>query len=123
MEAGLLVVDDDILACDRMNEILRHLGYHPSFAHCWSHARRRLDEENIEMVLLDESLAHREGEYIIAGMREHGYNQRVVVMSDMADYLLTDWTERGAVEVIKKPASPQRLRETLRSVLSRSMAG
>ncbi|MCE5229256.1 response regulator [bacterium] len=110
----LLVIDDDLRSCQYLSDVLLHLGYRASFAHSWKSAINALEQNRFDIIMLDETLAHRQGEYLIAGLREHGHEQPVIIMSPMADYLLRDWTGLGAESIIGKPASPSRLKETLR---------
>lgn len=116
---SLLVVDDDLCACERLSGELSAIGFRPSFAHSWRGAVSALCSGHFDAVLLDESLAHREGQYLIAGLREHGHNQPVLIMSPMADQLLVDWVERGASDIITKPTPPAQLKQRLASACAR----
>ncbi len=116
----LLVVDNDPCACENLGEVLSGIGYRPIFSSSLSGALDALrGGDSCEAILLDESLAHKEGQYMIAGLRELGFDQPVVIMSPMADQLLVDWIGRGASDIIKKPTPPRRLKELLRSACAR----
>ncbi|MEN6625283.1 MAG: response regulator [Candidatus Sumerlaeia bacterium] len=115
---NLLVIDDDLRACQYLSDVLLHIGYRASFAHSWTSAMKALQQNKFDIMLLDETMAHRQGEYLIAGLREHGHGQPVIIMSPMADTLLVDWTGLGADSIIRKPTSPSRLKETIQCAAS-----
>lgn len=110
----VLVIDDDLRSCQYLSDVLLHIGYRASFAHSWQSAITALEQTPFDIILLDESLAHRQGEYLIAWLREHGHEQPVIIMSPMAEYLLVDWSSLGADCIIGKPTSPSHLKETLK---------
>lgn len=114
LQATVLVIDDDPRSCQYLGDVLLRLGYRAGFAHSWPGAIGALDQTPFDLILLDESLAHRQGEYLIAWLREHGHGQPVIMMSPMADTLLVDWSELGAENIIHKPPAPGQLKATLR---------
>lgn len=109
----LLVIDDDLRSCQYLSDVLLHLGYRSSFVHSWQSAINALEQSNFDIILLDESLAHLQGEYLIAWLREHGHEQPVIIMSPMADTLLVDWSGLGADSIMRKPPSPSQLKQTI----------
>lgn len=111
---SLLVIDDDLRSCQYLYDVLLHLGYRASFVHSWPGAISALEQGRFDIMLLDETIAHRQGEYLIAGLREHGHDQPVIMMSPVADTLLVDWVGLGAEAIVRKPTSPSQLKDALR---------
>ncbi|GHA40514.1 response regulator transcription factor [Photobacterium aphoticum] len=57
----VLVIDDDVVLCELLNEVLREEGYDVHYAHCGESGLAYLKENPVDLVLLDVMLPQADG--------------------------------------------------------------
>lgn len=111
----MLVVDDEAslrLLC-RVNLELE--GLDVLEAGTLGDARRLLEQERIDLVLLDVHIAGQDGRDLLDELRARDAGVRVVMLTGSVD--VTSGRLSAADRVVAKPFEPMRLVETVREVL------
>ena len=114
----ILVVDDELSIRVLVSVLLEGAGYEPLAVASVERALERLDDEHVDLVLTDLQMPLAGGLELLACLRLTSSPVPVVVMtaSDDAD-LVDEAFVRGATALLRKPFSPERLRQTVQAVL------
>jgi len=117
-DAGVLVVDDESEVTDLYERWLDE--YDPHVVHDGDEAIAALDRlgDRIDVVLLDRKMPGRNGEDVLAAIREREYDCRVAMITAVKpDY---DIVEMEFDDYVTKPVDGETLRETVESLHRRT---
>jgi DNA-binding NtrC family response regulator len=115
----LLVVDDEPNILSSVRRALELEDYHVEIAGSGDLGLAKLDECDIDLVLLDVMMPGKNGLEVLAEIREHHPNIFVVMMSGNASIeVAVQATKGGAYDFIEKPLSSDKLLITVQNALS-----
>jgi DNA-binding response OmpR family regulator len=113
----VLIVEDDLLLLSFLEECLAEAGVEVVATEHPDTALRRLDAEDIEVVLVDLFLRETAASSVIARFRAHLRSPKVVVISTPTlSATLAGAFELGAVDAVTKPLAPVELRSVVNRV-------
>lgn len=115
-ETKVLIVEDEEDVADTFRMWLED-SYEVSVAHSGSEALDKLEEEEVDVVLLDRLMPGLSGDEVLERMEEEGFDCRVAMVTAVEPDF--DIVEMGFDEYITKPSSPEELRETVKELLER----
>lgn len=116
----ILIVDLNRFAQGYVRDLLVYFGYSVDCVSNWDEARMAVSRTHYNLVMFDEGLVHRGLGTPIRALREEGFDQPVLIMSDMAlSELWMNCMELGAVDLISKPVSPSTLKFMVESILKK----
>lgn len=115
---NLLIIDDDPAICQMLARILPVDGYTVLSVPNGSAALEKLENENIDVVLLDYHLEDMTAEGVLDRMNELGSSIPVLIMSGMSDEEIQQGLlQQGARAVIEKPFDLIEIRNLLKKTL------
>ncbi|WP_372873939.1 response regulator transcription factor [Pseudomonas sp.] len=118
----LLLIDDDIELCELLTSWLTQEGFQVSACHDGNSARRALDDQAPDAVVLDVMLPDGSGLELLKQLRSDHPGLPVLMLSargEPLDRILG--LELGADDYLAKPCDPRELTARLRAVLRRSL--
>ncbi|MDX1724816.1 MAG: response regulator transcription factor [Pseudomonas sp.] len=118
----LLLIDDDIELCELLASWLTQEGFQVSACHDGNSARRALDDQAPDAVVLDVMLPDGSGLELLKQLRSDHPGLPVLMLSargEPLDRILG--LELGADDYLAKPCDPRELTARLRAVLRRSL--
>lgn len=122
----VLVVDDDLDTLGLVRTVLRRAGFEVATASCWDEVVDRLNlardsGQKFDLIILDIMMPGRSGFDIFRSLKVQMSEMPPVIFLS-AKYATDDIiraSEMGAAKYLVKPTKPERLVETVRSVLSK----
>lgn len=118
--AAVLLVEDDPSIVEHLTEFLEGEGFAVKSAPGQEAALDILDENKVDLVLLDITLAQGNGFSVCARIKEE-YQIPVIFLTAMDDeYSVVAGLDMGADDYISKPFRPRELVSRMRNVLRRS---
>lgn len=119
----VLVVDDEAVVVNSIRKTLARRAYHVEEAFSGEEAMARISTESYDLVLLDMRLPDANGLDLIAGMKQHKPNLRVVVVTGYASIdTAVEAIQRGANDYMAKPFTPEELYATTSRALKQAAA-
>ena len=119
----VLVVDDEAVVVNSIRKTLARRAYHVEEAFSGEEAMARISTESYDLVLLDMRLPDANGLDLIAGMKQHKPNLRVVVVTGYASIdTAVEAIQRGANDYMAKPFTPEELYATTSRALKQAVA-
>lgn len=116
----VMVVDDDRELCDSLWDLFREQGYRVCSAHDVDHARRRLNERNYQIVLIDLKLPQGDGTEVLSELRNCNPGAKSVLItgsgSEMRDSINRALRD-GANAVCYKPFDIPQLLDTIEALI------
>lgn len=121
MTRSVLVVEDEVIVANDMTEMLREAGFDAlKPAHNDDQARRRLREQDVDLVFLDVNL--KGGNEGIQLAREWSNGLDVVFVSAyMDEQTLREAEKTGAIGYLAKPATEDQVLDILRHLSEESV--
>ncbi len=77
----ILVIDDSSDVLTLCNAILRHAGFNPRVASCGADGVALFQAEEIDLVVLDMGLPDMDGSEVLAALRAHRRDAKVLISS------------------------------------------
>jgi DNA-binding NtrC family response regulator len=108
MSAKVLVVDDDLVTCEGLSQLLRGAGYEPLTAMTFHDARTVLYEQKPDIAIVDIRLGPYNGLQLII---EAEAGMPAIVVSGFHDTTLEAEARKAGAEYMIKPVDPARLLE------------
>jgi DNA-binding NtrC family response regulator len=104
MKQHILVVDDEEQICDLLCLYLTKQGYRVSTSRASAEARRLLQEDRVDLVVLDIGLAHEDGLKVLQDMKSAHPDVKVVMLTGMGfvEDLLQEAHLKGADGYVSK---------------------
>jgi len=119
----ILVVDDEAVVVNSIRKTLARKAYRVEEAFSGEEAMSRVSTENYDLVLLDMRLPDANGLDLIAGMKQHNPDLRVVVVTGYASIdTAVEAVQRGANDYMAKPFTPEELYATASRALKQAVA-
>ena len=116
----LLLVEDDPELGASLHGLLPHHGYETTWVRDTSSARRFIDSEAFDLVVLDVRLPDGSGIEVLRWMREHAHREPVLMLTalnSIADRVLG--LDEGADDYLAKPFAVEELLSRIRALLRR----
>jgi CheY-like chemotaxis protein len=114
----VLVVDDERTIRTLLRRILEGAGYRVSEAGNGNEALRTLENETPDAMLVDISMPEMDGFELLAEVHRTGRQPKIIALSGfMADAMLPVAEKLGAVGVLEKPFTAERLLSEIRRVM------
>lgn len=121
MAATVLVVDDDAHIREGLCDILEHEGYQVQAVSDGKTALARLDEVDVDVLLLDLKIPRVSGMEVLRETRAAHPGVPVVIVSGKGTIQkAVEATKVGAYDFLEKPVDAQRLLVTLRNALEKT---
>jgi DNA-binding response OmpR family regulator len=107
---SILIVDDEVLLCSAIQDVLSRLGYRVRTAFNGVQALTQIDHEPPDMVLVDMYMPGMNGIQLIRELRARHYAGGIIVLTGSKDEkMLQEALDLGSVDVIGKPVDLDRL--------------
>ena len=114
----ILVVDDDAKIRALLGEVLVEQGYEVVAAADGTEALQRIDENDLNLVLLDYQLPDFDGLTVLAEAKKRRPTLPVVMVSGLGTIkLAVEATKQGAYDFIEKPPDPGRVALVIKNAL------
>jgi DNA-binding NtrC family response regulator len=121
--ANILIVDDDPTMRDACGEVLRRAGCTFGEAESGTAALEALARGRFDLVLLDLRLPGRSGMDVLDWIRDRAPGTAVVIITGHGTIdLAVDAMKRGAADFLRKPFTPEMLREAMGRALTERRA-
>jgi len=106
MAANILIIDDDILVCDSISNVVRHTGHRPVHANDAKEGLAKIRSETFDVVFLYVHLPDGPGLDILPSILEKPASPEVIIITgygdpDGAELAITE----GAWSYVEKPLS------------------
>ena len=116
----ILLVEDDRLIIENLTEFLKGEGFEVQYAEGQEKARRVLEEQEFDLILLDVTLAQGNG-YSACTQIKSRYEIPIIFLTALDDeFSVVTGLEMGADDYISKPFRPRELVSRMRTVLRRT---
>ena len=115
----LLLVDDDVELSELLVEYLQGEGFEMRCAFDGEEALRKLDEGDIDLVVLDVMLPRRNGFEVLREMRGRSATPVLMLTARGDDVDRIVGLEMGADDYLAKPCNPRELAARIRAILRR----
>ncbi len=117
----ILVVEDDGVALDLLEEILKRGGFSVSVAQSYDEALDRLASDGISLILTDLKMPGHTGMDLLKTVKDHYPDLPVIILTAFGDeHLWVEALSSGAAELIPKPFKKQEILEVVQRILFRS---
>jgi len=123
-EIRILLVDDHSLFRESLSRLLQAEPDFRIAGSCASatEALSLLDREKVDLVLLDYDLGEEQGSLLLDGVRQRGFNGRILmVTAGMSDTLTLRTLESGSSGIFLKHSAPGELVEAIHKVMRGEM--
>ncbi|MBC7004278.1 response regulator transcription factor [Photobacterium sp. BZF1] len=115
----ILVVDDDIVLCELLQEVLEEEGYDVHCAHCGKTGLAYLQEQPVDLVLLDVMLPHIDGMQMARRICQR-FATPIIMLTALGDEAsLLDGLQAGADHYMAKPFKVPELLARIKSTMRR----
>lgn len=119
----ILVVEDDGVALDLLEEILKRGGFSVSVAQSYDEALIRLASDGISLILTDLKMPGHTGMDLLKTVKGHYPDLPVIILTAFGDeHLWVEALSSGAAELIPKPFKKQEILEVVQRVLFRTQS-
>ncbi|HXA10291.1 MAG TPA: response regulator [Chthoniobacterales bacterium] len=120
MKAKILIVDDEPNVRLSYRVALETEGYVVKEAHCGARALDELAAGGFDLAILDMRMPEMDGLDLLAEMRNRGFTTPTVIITAFGDVPhAVRAMKLGAIDFLKKPITPQALRNIVTDVVSR----
>lgn len=117
---SILVVEDDAVALDLLQEILKRSGFLVFVASSFDMALGILSRVDVDLVLSDIRMPEKSGMDLLRHLRERQADLPVVLLSAFGDeHLWVEALSAGAVDLIPKPFKKQEIIDVINRALAR----
>jgi len=117
----ILVVDDEVMICQQLERLYTHAGYNVALCSSVEQALKRLEAEDIDLVVTDIRLPGLSGIELTKRMHETYPDVPVIVVTGYGDIgTAVEVLKLGASDYIVKPFSGATIQESTRVVLEKS---
>ncbi|MHB1286712.1 MAG: response regulator [Leptospirales bacterium] len=117
----VLVVEDDGVALDLLEEILKRGGFLVSVAQSYEEALHRLTSDRISLILTDLKMPGKTGMDLLRSVKDLYPDLPVILLTAFGDeHLWVEALSSGAVDLIPKPFKKQEILEVVTRTLDRS---
>lgn len=115
----ILIVDDDVAFCKMLETFLTKKGFEVDTAFSAESALKKLQEEQLDIVLSDVRLPEKDGTEILKAIKSKNLETQVILMTGYAEVsLAVDAMKLGAFDYISKPINPEKLLQTIHKALA-----
>ncbi|MHB1926850.1 MAG: response regulator [Leptospirillum sp.] len=116
----VLVVEDDVVALDLLEEILKRNGFGVSVAQSYEEALERLSTDKISLILTDIKMPGKTGMDLLKVVQDLYPDLPVVLLTAFGDeHLWVEALASGAVDLIPKPFRKQEVLDIVQRTLAR----
>lgn len=116
----VLVVEDDGVALDLLEEILKRGGFLVSVAQTYEEALQRLLSDRISLILTDLKMPGKTGMDLLKTVKDLYPDLPVILLTAFGDeHLWVEALSSGAVDLIPKPFKKQEILEVVKRTLDR----
>lgn len=116
----VLVVEDDGVALDLLEEILKRDGFLVSVAQTYEEALQRLLSDRISLILTDLKMPGKTGMDLLKTVKDLYPDLPVILLTAFGDeHLWVEALSSGAVDLIPKPFKKQEILEVVKRTLDR----
>lgn len=120
MDTKVLLIEDDAAIVENLTEFLKGEGFRVFSADGQRKALEKLEEEKVQLVLLDVTLAEGNG-YSACTEIKMKYDIPVIFLTALGDeFSVVTGLDMGADDYVSKPFRPRELASRMRSVLRRT---
>jgi DNA-binding NtrC family response regulator len=116
--AKILVVDDDIIACELLTEMLHKSHYDVDYCQDARRALQKISEQAYDLVVTDLKMPKTDGMELLRAVKQASEHTQVILISAFGDE--TKWVESlglGAYDFIPKPFKKKEILEVVRDAL------
>ncbi|AKS24629.1 two component, sigma54 specific, transcriptional regulator, Fis family [Leptospirillum ferriphilum] len=115
----VLVVEDDVVALDLLEEILKRGGFGVSVAQSCEEALERLKKDSISLILTDIKMPGKTGMDLLKTVQDLYPELPVVLLTAFGDeHLWVEALSSGAIDLIPKPFRKQEVLDIVQRTLS-----
>jgi two-component system response regulator FlrC len=115
----VLVVEDDVVALDLLEEILKRGGFGVSVAQSCEEALERLETDSISLILTDIKMPGKTGMDLLKIVQDLHPDLPVVLLTAFGDeHLWVEALSSGAVDLIPKPFKKQEVLDIVQKTLA-----
>jgi len=117
-----MIVDDDVMACERLRDMLGSLGtklHHIDMETSPRKALRRILQGNYEMVFLDVNMPYLNGIELAKTLRKKGYPGSIVYITGDSDHAIAA-IKTEALDYLLKPVIKEELKSALKRFADKS---
>ncbi|MHB1606885.1 MAG: response regulator [Leptospirales bacterium] len=117
----VLVVEDDGVALDLLEEILKRDGFLVSVAQTYEEALQRLISDPVSLILTDLKMPGKTGMDLLKSVKDLYPDLPVILLTAFGDeHLWVEALSSGAVDLIPKPFKKQEILDVVKRTLDRS---
>jgi len=117
--AKVLVVDDEHYMAESLKTLLTHQGYRVATAASGDEAKKMLDKERFDLVLLDASLSDMNGQEVMDYVKARAPETVVIFLTGYASVdAAVKALKSGAYDYLRKPFECDELYQTIRNALN-----
>ncbi|MEK6765734.1 MAG: response regulator [Planctomycetota bacterium] len=110
----ILVVDDEVWACDPIKRFLEKKGYDVTVAHSGEDALEKVKNEKPDLMLLDIRMPGMDGMEALRRIREFDKDVGIIMVTAVKDEgMAKDAIKKGADEYVTKPIDLNHLETTV----------
>ncbi|WP_367989171.1 response regulator transcription factor [Vibrio sp. NTOU-M3] len=117
--AHILVVDDDLLICEMLSEILVEEGYHVTCVHCGESALSHIEKKPVDLVLLDVMLPKLNGMQVAKRICQRFATPILMLTALNDETSMLEGLHSGADQFITKPFKVPELLVRIKAILRR----
>ena len=116
----ILICDDDRSLCDILETTLKYDGYNAVTVNSGQQALDRINEKDIDLILLDLKLPDMNGLYTLKQIQKKLHHTPVIMISGVGDIAAAvEATRNGAFDFLEKPLDAERVLVTIRNALEK----
>lgn len=116
----ILIVDDETKICEILKDILENEGYIADFATNGTDGLRKIQKDQIDLVLLDVKLPDIDGLTLLKKIKDFDSDISVIMISAFGTVsTAVEAVKNGAEDFIEKPLEVNRILTTIRNVLEK----
>ena len=120
MSKTILIVDDEPNVRLNYRMTLETEGFTVHEANCGANALEQFSEHHFDLAILDMRMPEMDGLDLLAEMRKCGFNTPTVIITAYGDVPhAVRAMKLGAIDFLKKPLTPEQLRQITNEVLDR----
>lgn len=116
----ILIIDDETKICEILKDILENEGYIADFATNGTDGLRKIQKDQIDLVLLDVKLPDIDGLTLLKKIKDFDSDISVIMISAFGTVsTAVEAVKNGAEDFIEKPLEVNRILTTIRNVLEK----